>query len=70
MHKAEEGRRKFQASLKGINLEEEKEGPSFEEVRMRALGITTSKDDVVSLQGEFANEAGFGIGAGLGYFKE
>ena len=70
MHKAEEGRRKFQASLKGINLEEEKEGLSFDEVRMKAMGITASKDDVVSLQGAFASEAGFGIGAGLGYFKE
>lgn len=70
--KKETENRKFTASLKGINLEEdEKEsGSTFEDVRRRALGIDASGDDVVSLQGEFATEAGFGIGAGLGYSKE
>lgn len=72
MHKVEERDRKFQASLQGINLEEEeqKEGPTFEDVRRRALGVDASGDDVISLQGQFAQEAGFGIGAGLGYSKE
>ena len=52
-----------------MNLEsdEGKEGPSFEDVRRRALGITASGDDVVSLQGAIAAETGFGINAGLGY---
>jgi N-acetylglucosamine kinase-like BadF-type ATPase len=71
--KKETESRKFTASLKGISLEndEEKENSStFEDVRRRALGIDASSDDVVSLQGEFAAEAGFGIGAGLGYVKE
>jgi len=71
--KKETENRKFTASLKGINLEndEEKENSStFEDVRRRALGIQASGDDVVSLQGELAAESGFGIGAGLGYVKE
>ena len=64
--------RKFTASLKGINLDEEanQESKSFEDVQRKALGIETSADDVVSLQGSFASQAGFGIGAGLGYSKE
>lgn len=64
--------RKFTASLKGINLDNEttQESKSFEDVQRKALGIETSADDVVSLQGSFASQAGFGIGAGLGYSKE
>lgn len=64
--------RKFTASLKGINLDEEvkQEGKSFEDVQRKALGIEASGDDIVSLQGSFAAQEGFGIGAGLGYSKE
>jgi hypothetical protein len=67
--------RKFTASLKGIdlNLDEEDEGTqgkTFDDIQRKALGITASGDDVVSLQGKFAEQAGFGIGAGLGYTKE
>ena len=71
--KKETESRKFTASLKGIDLEggEEKENSStFEDIQRRALGIQASGDDVVSLQGQFATESGFGIGAGLGYVKE
>jgi len=71
MQKTEEEKRKFLASLQGINLEEDKtEGPTFEDIKRRALGINASGDDVLSLQGPFAQESGFGIGAGLGYSKE
>jgi hypothetical protein len=71
MQKTEEEKRKFLAMLQGINLEEDKkEGPTFEDVRRKALGINASGDDVLSLQGQFAQESGFGIGAGLGYSKE
>ncbi len=72
MQKTEEEKRKFLASLQGINLNEEtkEEGPTFDDIKKRALGINTSQDDVVSLQGPYAAEAGFGIGAGLGYSKE
>jgi hypothetical protein len=64
--------RKFLAGLKGIDLEssEDKPDTSFEDVRLRSLGIEASYSDVVSLQGPMAQEAGFGINAGLGYEKE
>ena len=72
MREREQNQRKFAASLKGISLDEpaEKTGPSFEDVRRKALGIEASEDDVVGLQGPLASEAGFGIGMGLGYSKE
>jgi hypothetical protein len=72
MQKTEDEKRKFLASLQGVDLngEEKEEGPSFDDIRRRALGMNVSGDDVVSLQGQFASEAGFGIGAGLGYSKE
>ena len=70
MQKTESEKRKFLASIQGVDLDESsnnEEGSSFEDVRRRSLGITTSADDVVSLQGGLAAEAGFGINAGLGY---
>lgn len=73
MQKRESEKRKFLAGIQGIDLESsesEKEGPSFEDIRRRAMGINASADDVVSLQGGLAAESGFGIGAGLGYVME
>ena len=72
MQKTESEKRKFLASIQGIDLndEVEEEGPTFEDIQRRALGINASADDVVSLQGSFAAQAGFGIGAGLGYSEE
>ena len=74
MQKTEEEKRKFLASIQGVELNvssnENEEGSSFEDIQRRALGINTSADDVVSLQGSFAAQAGFGIGAGLGYSIE
>jgi hypothetical protein len=72
MQKTEDERRRFLASIQGVNLNEEQEteGPTFDDIRRKALGMNVSGDDVVSLQGQFAAEAGFGIGAGLGYSKE
>jgi hypothetical protein len=74
MQKTELEKRKFLASIQGIELNdssnEKEEGSSFEDIQRRALGIKTSADDVVSLQGSFAAQAGFGIGAGLGYSIE
>ena len=73
MQKTETEKRKFLASIQGINLDEssKEEGDStFEDIKRKALGINASADDVVSLQGSFASEAGFGIGAGLGYSME
>ena len=69
--KKEESHRRFLASLQGVDLNEEKEeGSTFDDVRRKSLGIHATADDVVSLQGSFASEAGFGIGMGLGYSKE
>ena len=70
--KAESENRKFLAGIQGIDLgkDEAEEGPSFEDIKRKALGINARGDDIVSLQGSFAAESGFGIGAGLGYFKE
>lgn len=64
--------RKFLATLQGVDFGEESSnnGPTFDDIRRKALGIEASGDDVVSLQGALANEAGFGIGAGLGYSRE
>jgi hypothetical protein len=73
MQKTESEKRKFLASIQGIDLnaeKEENEGPSFEDIQRRALGINASGDDIVSLQGTLAAQSGFGIGAGLGYFRE
>jgi len=73
MQKSESEKRKFLASIQGVDLDESsnnEEVSSFEDIRRKALGINASADDVVSLQGSFASEAGFGIGAGLGYSIE
>ena len=73
MQKSESEKRKFLAGIQGIDIndnEEENEGPTFEDIQRRALGINASGDDVVSLQGALAAQSGFGIGAGLGYSKE
>jgi hypothetical protein len=73
MQKTESEKRKFLASIQGVDLDESsnnEEGSSFEDIKRRALGINASADDVVSLQGSFAAEAGFGIGDGLGYSIE
>ena len=72
MQKTEEDKRRFLASIQGIDLNEnkEEEGTTFEDIQRRVFGIEASGDDVVSLQGTFAAQAGFGIGAGLGYSKD
>jgi hypothetical protein len=66
--------KKFFASLKGVEIgdyqEDGNKGSSFEEIELRAAGIHANPNDVVSLQGRFAAQAGFGIGEGLGYTKE
>ena len=72
MQKTESEKRKFLAGIQGIDLDEgtKEEGPTFEDIKRRAMGINASGDDIVSLQGDFAAESGFGIGAGLGYTRE
>ena len=71
--KADQENRIFLASLQGVDLrddQENKEAKTFDDIRRKALGINASADDVISLQGSFAAEAGFGVGMGLGYSKE
>ena len=71
LRKKEESQMRFQAGLQGVDLnEKESEGKTFDDVRRKALGINATADDIVSLQGSFAQEAGFGIGQGLGYTQE
>jgi hypothetical protein len=74
LKKKEHGDRKFVASLKGVDIGEfednSNKGSSFEEIELRAAGIHANPNDVVSLQGRFAAQAGFGIGEGLGNIKE
>jgi hypothetical protein len=72
MQKDEKEKRIFLASLQGVDIrdEQEQKGPTFEDIRLRSMGIDATLDDVISLQGPMAAEAGFGIGAGLGYSKE
>jgi hypothetical protein len=73
INKKESDNRKFLAGMQGVDLEEgkeEQESTTFEDIRRRALGVNARADDVISLQGTFAQEAGFGIGAGLGYVEE
>lgn len=69
MQKKEKDNRIFLASIQGIDLGEsqEEEEKTFDDIRRKALGINANADDVVSLQGAFARESGFGIGEGLGY---
>jgi len=71
--KVDQENRIFLASLQGVDLrdgQDKEETKTFEDVRRKAMGINTSADDVVSLQGALAAEAGFGVGMGLGYSKE
>ena len=71
--KVDQENRIFLASLQGVDLrdgQEKEEVKSFDDVRRKAMGINASAEDVVSLQGSFATEAGFGVGMGLGYSRE
>jgi hypothetical protein len=73
LKKKEHEARKFQASLKGVDIGDyktEEGSDKLEEMKLKAAGINAKANDVLSLQGSFAAEAGFGIGAGLGYSEE
>lgn len=59
MREKETNERKFLAALKGIDLDKGSSGS--EEVE--------KQDDITSLQGLSAEQAGFGIGQGLGYIS-
>jgi hypothetical protein len=64
---------KFFAALQGINLDESSGGTKgqkeWEDLKARVFskGQSADSNDILSLQGQNAAKAGFGIGAGLEY---
>jgi hypothetical protein len=69
--------KKFTAALQGVDLdsatggsgEKERGQKEWEDLKARVFsgGATSDSNDVLSLQGQNARKAGFGIGMGLGY---
>ena len=65
--------RKFFAAIQGIDLDTNSQGSKgqkeWEDMKSRVFSGGTAKDssDIVSLQGQNAARAGFGIGNGLEY---
>ena len=71
-HKEDYENKKFLAALQGVDLDKgsQSEGQrKWEEIKAKVYskGATDNPDDVVSLQGQAAVQAGFGIGMGLEY---
>jgi uncharacterized UPF0160 family protein len=70
--KQEHEDRKFFAALQGVDMDKDNssEGQeAWERIKAKAFsgGKTTDPNDIVSLQGNAARKAGFGIGEGLDY---
>ena len=64
--------KKFLAALKGVDLDKNnKKGDEWEQMKARVFsgGGTSDPNDVLALQGQAAQKAGFGIGMGLDYKK-
>lgn len=70
-HNQDYENKKFAAALKGVNLDEQAQsGPDPWEAmkaRVASKGGTNDPNDILSLQGGAATQAGFGIGLGLEY---
>lgn len=71
-NKADYEDKRFLASLQGIDLEGENSSngqKKWEEMKTKFLsgGATSNANDIISLQGKAAAQAGFGIGMGLDY---
>lgn len=72
-HHSENESRKFFAAIQGIDLEKDAQENSgattFADLKARVFskGQAQSSDDILSLQGINAQQAGFGIGMGLEY---
>lgn len=66
-------RNKFMAAIQGIdigdNSNDKESQTTFEDIKARVFsgGQAKNADDIVSLQGINAQQAGFGIGMGLEY---
>lgn len=69
--KKEHEEKKFLAAIQGINLDEDsgKGQKEWEDLKSRVFskGQASDSNDIISLQGQNAAKAGFGIGAGLEY---
>jgi hypothetical protein len=65
--------KKFLAAIQGVDLEgstnPDKGQKEWEDMKARVFsgGATSDSNDVLSLQGQNARKAGFGIGMGLDY---
>jgi len=62
--------KKFNAALQGVNLDEQTgQRNAWEDLKARVFskGQTSDSNDILSLQGQNAQTAGFGIGLGLEY---
>lgn len=69
--------REFQAAIQGIDLNEDSDQSSpqrdgqqiFDDMRARIAsgGQAADANDILALQGQMAQQAGFGIGQGLDY---
>jgi hypothetical protein len=64
--------KKFNAALQGVDLDEQTgKSNAWEDLKARVFskGQTKDSNDILSLQGQNAQTAGFGIGLGLDYEK-
>lgn len=66
--------KKFLAAMQGVDLDEasgKQEEDPWEAMKARVFsgGATSDPDDILALQGQNAQKAGFGIGMGLAYEK-
>jgi hypothetical protein len=59
--------KKFLAAMQGVDLDKGKEDDKWQEMKNRILYKGKSEDDITTLTGQRANNAGFGIGLGLDY---
>ena len=71
---ADYNEKKFFAAIQGVDLDAQsgkKEADPWEAMKARVFsgGATDNPDDILALQGQNAQKAGFGIGMGLGYEK-
>lgn len=70
-HKSDYEDKKFLAALQGVDIDNDvAEGKrKWEEIKARAYsqGATGDMNDITTLQGTAATQAGFGIGLGLDY---
>ena len=69
IRKRDERQMQFQAALQGVDLQgsTEDEVDPWERIKAKAFAGTDDPNDIMSLRGHNAAQAGFGIGLGLDY---